>query len=173
MPRASETGQKSDETDAKILKQLALYEQVSVRLKGKSRTEIIAVYQEVNKDMRSEHIEKSRQMRFDEPATERQIALLQKYKVEIPEGLTKSGACELIRDKIAEMEKTDNKATFEDIPKKAKKNDLYWGEENPDAPTPKQLALLKKLGVTAKPKTKREASDLISAKIGGDKQEKA
>lgn len=72
-----------------------LYNRIEKRVSGDKQT-ALAVLREICKDRRTWLLMTRSKARDDEPATEPQLRLLKRLKVDVPESLTKSEASRLI-----------------------------------------------------------------------------
>ena len=72
------------------------------QIKGKVNDEIVArtILTEVSKDRRMEQIREERGMRNDDAATTRQLKLMKKLGMDIPEGITKKEASALLDEEF-------------------------------------------------------------------------
>lgn len=75
-----------------------LYEKINARVKD--RTVAIAILQEIGKDARTPHTIRPVDMSKDEPATDKQKALMKKMKIQFPDAVTKKEASDMIDERM-------------------------------------------------------------------------
>lgn len=93
-----------------IKNQIEIYKKLSEemgvgKIKTYSENEILSVYDQVNRDIRTASIQESREKKESEPATDKQISFMDKHKIEYSKDITKKQAGDLIGKEIESWQK--------------------------------------------------------------------
>ena len=92
-----------------IKQRIAQYSLILAEIEAKcgDETKALVILQEIGKDMRANNIQQHKSYNGNYPATENQIAYLKWLNAEIPEGLTKRQASQLIDDLTKSSEQSE------------------------------------------------------------------
>ena len=92
-----------------IKQKIAQYSLILAEIEARcgDETKALVILQEIGKDMRANNIQQHKSYNGNYPATENQIGYLKSLGAEIPEGLTKRQASQLIDDLTKSSEQSE------------------------------------------------------------------